>query len=114
MRFSACMEGHSRRLWPTPSTTPARRHASIIALASRTLSASGFSQNTCLPAAAAASTIGRCSECGVTTTTALMPGSASTSAKSVVSGSAWRAANSRTFSGAASTPRTKRMRSLFA
>ena len=43
---------------------------------SRTSMAMGFSHSTCLPAFAAASTTSRCSDVGVTTTTASTFGSA--------------------------------------
>src|SRR5207249_7867483 len=39
VRLSACIAGHHRRLCPTPSTTSARRQASIIRAASDALSA---------------------------------------------------------------------------
>ena len=44
-------------------------------------SANGFSQNTCLPAFAAAIVCGTCSECGVASTTASKPGCFSMSSK---------------------------------
>src|SRR6266850_5921145 len=84
-RFSACIAGQKRRLWPTARTTPVRRHASSIARASAAASASGFSQNTCLPACAAAIACSRCSECGVASTTAWTESSRSTCEKWVPS-----------------------------
>src|SRR5678816_843059 len=53
--------------------------AAIAAFASSTVSANGFSQNTCLPTAAAASTCARWRVCGVASTTASIDLSASTS-----------------------------------
>ena len=53
-------EAASRRWWFVPSTTPARLQASIISRASATERASGFSQSTCLPAAAASTACARC------------------------------------------------------
>src|SRR5947209_9720827 len=111
-RPSSRIAGHQRRLCPAPSTTPARTHASIMIRASAMVSASGFSQKTCLPASAHATTCSRCSECGVTRTSACTAGSASASARSDEGLKPCRAARSRATSGAVSTPRTKRIRLL--
>src|SRR5258706_6274777 len=111
-RPSLCIEGHKRRLCPTPSTTPARAHAAIMICASALVSASGFSQKTCLPASAHETTCSRCSECGVTRTSACTAGSASASARSDEGLKPCGAARPRATPGAGSTPRTKRIRLL--
>src|SRR5258706_10826703 len=111
-RPSLWTEGHKRRLCPTPSTPPARAHAAIMICAPALVSASGFSQKTCLPARAHATTCSRCSECGVTRTSACTAGSASASARSDEGLKPCRAARPRATSGAVSTPRTKRIRPL--
>jgi hypothetical protein len=49
------------QVWLVAITTPARSQARSIASASSTLSASGFSHSTCLPAAAACRVCSRCS-----------------------------------------------------
>ena len=74
-RAAPRIDGQKRRLCPTASTTPASRQASNMRAASARCSASGFSQNTCLRAAAQAITCARCSECGVASSTASMAGS---------------------------------------
>src|SRR5258707_6148161 len=111
-RPSLCIEGHKRRLCPTPSTTPARAHAAIMICASALVSASGFSQKTRLPASAHETTCSRCSECGVTRTSACTAGSASASARSDEGLKPCRAARPLATSGAVFTPRTKRIRLL--
>src|SRR5688572_29930416 len=58
---------------------PACRAASTASCASFPCSANGFSQKTCFPAPAAAITCCACSECGVASTTASTPESASSS-----------------------------------
>src|SRR3954454_21896647 len=62
-----------------PSTTPALRQASVMARPSVTLLAIGLSRNTCLPAAAAARVVGRCTSFGVVLMIASISGAASTS-----------------------------------
>jgi hypothetical protein len=52
---------------PTPSLTPADAQAAIISSLSATVIPSGFSQKTCLPAAAAFFTCAQCSHAGVAT-----------------------------------------------
>jgi hypothetical protein len=53
-----------------PSTPPRLALASRTRSALAVLRASGFSQNTCLPALSPAIAISSCSRCGVTTATA--------------------------------------------
>src|SRR5258705_2873398 len=81
--------------------------------ASALVSASGFSQKTCLPASAHATTCSRCSECGVTRTSACTAGSASASARSDEGLKPCRAARPRATSDAVPTPRTTRIRLLW-
>ena len=70
-------------------------------------SASGFSQNTCLPAAAAARTWFLCSECGVARITAWIPGSASAASRLEDSGRPCSAAKGSAASGLTSTKPTR-------
>src|SRR5579871_2852787 len=79
---SATIEGQYLLLCPTASTTLAARQASNISLAWLWRSASGFSQNTCFFAAAAAITCSLCSEWGVASRIASMEGSARIASKS--------------------------------
>ena len=67
-----------RRFCPIASTTPAAAHASTAACALARVSVKGFSQKTCLPAAAAAITCSAWVECGVVRMTASIVSSAST------------------------------------
>ncbi len=67
--------GSNRRMKPICSFTPAVSHAAIISSHCAGLAAMGFSQSTCLPAAAAAGTTSRWASVGVTTTTASTAGS---------------------------------------
>jgi hypothetical protein len=53
-RFISRIDGQKRLSCPTASTTPAFSHAAIARSAPARVSASGFSQSTALPAAAAA------------------------------------------------------------
>ena len=69
------MAGSKRRSCPIPSTTRLASQAATAASAAARLSASGFSQNTCLPAAAACKTWPTCSEWGVHRMTASIRGS---------------------------------------
>ena len=68
--LAAAIEALNRTGNAVISFTPARSHASIIACASSTLVASGFSQSTCLPASAAAIVISLCRTFSEQTTTA--------------------------------------------
>ena len=61
-----------------PRTIPARSHAARIRSAPAAVSVSGFSQNTCLPAAIADSACASCWLCGVAMITASTARSAST------------------------------------
>jgi hypothetical protein len=67
----------------TPAVRPAR---SIAAVASGSMP-TGFSQNTCLPAAAAASTISRCSAFGAVTSTTSTSGRVTSSRQSAIASS---------------------------
>jgi hypothetical protein len=79
MRFASMNPG-MKRLWKLmPSFTPAALHASIIRCASSTVVAIGLSQNTCLPARAAAIACSACCEFGVWIATAVTSGFASSS-----------------------------------
>ena len=73
------MEDQWRLSCPVASTTPASRHAATARSAPARVSASGFSQQTGLPARAAATTCSTCRVCGVASTTASTRGSASAS-----------------------------------
>jgi hypothetical protein len=79
----ACQSGAKRRLNPTWSTTPAARAVSIARSASVSESAIGFSQNTALPARAAATTRSAWKRAGAAITTASTDGSANASTGSV-------------------------------
>ncbi|MES4785944.1 MAG: hypothetical protein C4294_09140 [Nitrospiraceae bacterium] len=63
-------ESYGKRWKMTPKVTPARSHASIIRSASSKRAAIGFSQRTCTPASAAATTASAWAGCGVQTSTA--------------------------------------------
>src|SRR5919107_6420994 len=78
----------NRRLNPTCRTTPASRAASMARSASGSVTAIGFSQNTCRPAAAAATTRSACDRAGAATTTASTAGSSRAWATSVYARSA--------------------------
>ena len=82
-----------------PSLTPARRQAAVIRSASAAVVAIGFSQNTCLPASAAAMHCPACSPSADAISTASRSGSASRASRSVYAGSGdaarWRSAKSR-------------------
>ena len=62
--------GRSRRLCPTISFTPWRRHAATMSQHSRAVRAIAFSQNTCTPASAAATVISACTWLAAVTSTA--------------------------------------------
>ncbi len=72
--------GSNRRSWPMPRTSPASRQRATERSASAFVSANGFSQKMCLPAATAAAIWSVCSEWGVASTTASTAGSFSASA----------------------------------
>ena len=76
LRGASSSPGGSAGCSRAPSVTPASRSQSTAASASALVSANGFSQKTCLPASAAATTCGACMECGVASTTASTSGSA--------------------------------------
>ena len=75
--WSARMLGAKRRLWPIARHTPASFAAAAARPASAAVSASGFSQKTCLPASAAARIWPQWRLCGVARTTASTSGSSS-------------------------------------
>src|SRR4051794_28793030 len=85
---AAAQSGANRRLNPICSTTPAARAASIARSMSARLSAAGFSQNTALPAPAAATISSAWNRDGAAMTTASTAGSANACAASVYAESA--------------------------
>src|SRR5437763_2750787 len=98
-RASASIAGKNLLSVPTPSTTPASRHASVARKASALVKLSGFSQNTAFPARAAATICSRCSECGVASTTVSIAGSPSTASSVRTVSTPCCAVNSRTRAG---------------
>ena len=77
-RLSACIAGAILRFMSTQNLTPAFCTALAISQQSSRLMAMGFSQKTCLPLAAASTTIGLCMSCGVETLRKSTSGSSTT------------------------------------
>src|SRR5688572_27733182 len=82
-RNTSCTGGSKRFSCPTASATRLSLHAVTARSTSARESESGFSQNTCFPACAAATICSVCSVCGVQSTTACTAGSCSASSKLV-------------------------------
>src|SRR6185437_3380517 len=101
--------GSQRRSCPMPRMSPASRQSATAFSAPALVSASGFSQNTCLRAATAASICDTCSACGVASTTASTLGSRSASAYSPESATPFSPHSARTASTSGSTARTTRI-----
>ena len=106
-----------RRLKPTCSGTPAASAAAMARSASARVMAMGFSQNTALPARAAASTRSAWMRAGAAITTASTAGSASSSAGSVVTRGApseaarrWAAPGAGSATAASRAPGSRRAR----
>ena len=110
--LSSRIEAKQRLLLPLPSGTPAARTAATARSASARVSASGFSHQTGLPAAATMRTCSTCRECGVASRMACTAGSAIASLRSVDNRKPCRAASSRANSGSLLTPCTMRRRVL--
>ena len=91
---AAAQSGANRRLNPTCSGTPAARAASIARSRSASDSPAGFSQNTALPAPAAATIRSVWNRAGAAITTASTAGSAKASAGSVYAEPAFNASAS--------------------
>ena len=111
-RLSSRIEEKQRLLLPSAKGTPAFCVAATARAASARVSASGFSDQTGLPAAATAEICSTCSECGVARNTACTRGSAIASSKSVESSKPFALAKSATSSGSLLTPRMKCRRLL--
>src|SRR5690606_35773449 len=82
--------GKKRTTWAGYSLTPARSHSAMTAVASATSRASGFSQMTSQPAAAAARITSAWVWLGVHTSTMSAPSSASSRLSAMISGSSVR------------------------
>ena len=111
-RLSSRIEEKQRLLLPSANGTPAFWIAATARSASPRVSASGFSHQTGLPAAATAEIWATCNECGVARNTACTRGSATACSNSVDSSKPLAAAKSHTSSGSLLTPRMKRRRLL--
>src|SRR5579872_961726 len=95
-----------------PSTTAAWRQAAMARRAPSRHKASGFSQKTCFPAPATATTWSTCWVCGVASATALTDLSANASARLLPASRWWVSRNSRCCDGSRLTARVKRSLSL--